>query len=169
MIVLVLGGTRSGKSEVAERLAARAGDQVTVIVPAVVEDDELCSRVDAHRARRPPTWSTIECGPDVIGAVAAADGPVLLDSLGTWVAGSAEMAVDVGGFVEGLRRRTATTIIVTEEVGLAVHASTDAGRRFTDVLGELNAAVAAVADRVLFVVAGRLLELEDPDRVVGDS
>ena len=168
MIVLVLGGTRSGKSEVGERLAAREGEPVTVVVPAVVQDAEHGDRVAAHRARRPATWTTVECGREVVAAVEAAPGPVLLDSLGTWVAGSDDLAVDTGGLVETLQRRSATTVVVSEEVGLAVHASTELGRRFTDALGVLNSAIAAVADRVFLVVAGRVLQLADADRVIGD-
>ena len=47
-----------------------------------------------------------------------------------------------------------------EEVGLGVHPSSEAGRVFRDALGELNQAVAAVADQVLLVVAGRTLRLD---------
>jgi adenosylcobinamide kinase/adenosylcobinamide-phosphate guanylyltransferase len=54
-------------------------------------------------------------------------------------------------------------VLVTEEVGLAVHPATEAGRRFTDALGALNAAVADVADDVWLCVAGRVTRLERPD------
>ena len=63
------------------------------------------------------------------------------------------------------RERSAPTVVVTEEVGLAVHPTTDAGRRFTDALGTLNAAVAAVAGDVLLVVAGRAVRLTPIDAV----
>jgi adenosyl cobinamide kinase/adenosyl cobinamide phosphate guanylyltransferase len=68
--------------------------------------------------------------------------------------------VDVDALVTALGGRADPTVLVTEEVGLAVHPPTDVGRRFVDVLGDVNAAVAAVADEVLLVVAGRTLRLD---------
>ena len=56
--------------------------------------------------------------------------------------------------------RDGDTVVVSEEVGLGVHPSTAAGQQFRDALGELNQAVAGVADEVVLVVAGRALRLE---------
>ena len=94
------------------------------------------------------------------------DGVVVVDSLGTWVAHHSDLAVEADGLLDVLARRTGPTVIVSEEVGLSVHAPTELGRRFTDVLGILNQQVAAVADRVLLVVAGRVLEMPETDGVV---
>jgi adenosyl cobinamide kinase/adenosyl cobinamide phosphate guanylyltransferase len=160
VIVLVIGGTRSGKSEIGERRAAELGEPVTVVVPAAAADPDHAARIARHRERRPSSWTTVECGPELVAAIDAADGTVLVDSLGAWVAASPCFAVDADALLESLRRRTDPTVIVTEEVGLAVHAPTEAGRRFVDVLGELNTTVATIADDVLLVVAGRTLRLE---------
>ena len=75
----------------------------------------------------------------------------------TWVAGSDGFLVDVDGFCAALDGREA--VVVSDEVGLGVHPSTEAGRIFRDRLGEVNQRVADVADRVLLVVAGRVLPL----------
>ncbi|HEX9505685.1 MAG TPA: bifunctional adenosylcobinamide kinase/adenosylcobinamide-phosphate guanylyltransferase, partial [Acidimicrobiia bacterium] len=72
MIVLVIGGTRSGKSEIAEQLARRLGEPVTVVVPGLVGDDDFSARVAEHRARRPPEWATVECAAQLAGALHAA-------------------------------------------------------------------------------------------------
>ena len=165
MIVLVLGGTRSGKSEIAERIAAGLGEPVTFVATAAITDPGMAARVEAHRARRPSTWATIECSDDLPEVVAGTDGTVLVDSLGTWVARAPAMRVDASGLVDALTGRGASTVVVSEEVGLAVHAPTEAGRQFTDALGDLNAAVAAVADRALLVVAGRAVALAPVDDV----
>jgi adenosyl cobinamide kinase/adenosyl cobinamide phosphate guanylyltransferase len=160
VITLVIGGTRSGKSEVAEGIAARLGEPVTVIVPADAVDDEHAVRIAAHRERRPAEWLTVECGPELVAALATAEGTALVDSLGTWLSQSVDLDVDADGLIAVLQQRVGPTVVVTEEVGLAVHPTTDVGRRFVDALGALNAAVARVADDVRLVVAGRSLRLE---------
>ncbi|HEU5084396.1 MAG TPA: bifunctional adenosylcobinamide kinase/adenosylcobinamide-phosphate guanylyltransferase [Acidimicrobiales bacterium] len=169
MIVLVLGGTRSGKSAVAEAMAARlagTGGEVTYVATARLDpsDADHAARIDAHRRRRPEHWTTVECAePGALPpALRDADGVVLLDSLGTWVAGHPDLDPDPVPLVDALRARSGTTVVVSEEVGLALHATTDVGRRFVDALGEVNRAVSAVADHAVLVVAGRAIELPPP-------
>ena len=170
MIVLILGGTRSGKSGVAESIAESLGSAVTYVATAAVNPDDAdhAARVAAHQARRPAHWSTVECveSEDLPRFLREVDGVVVVDSLGTWVAHHSDLAVEADGLLDVLARRTGPTVIVSEEVGLSVHAPTELGRRFTDVLGVLNQRVAAAADRVLLVVAGRVLELPETDGVV---
>jgi adenosyl cobinamide kinase/adenosyl cobinamide phosphate guanylyltransferase len=168
VIVFVVGGTRSGKSEVAEQFAQRIGTPVTFFAPGKVSDadPEMAARVAEHRKRRPSEWRTVECedeGVDLIQAVAELDGTALVDSLGTWVARAPDMQVDTSVFLDTVRTRSGSTVLVSDEVGLSVHAPTEAGRRFADVLGLLNAGAAAVADRALLVVAGRVVPLASLD------
>ena len=160
MIVLVLGGTRSGKSEIAERIAAAFDGPVTYVATAVVGDDpDFAARVAAHRARRPDGWQTIEAPDDLARCLAETSGTALVDSTGTWIAGHVDFCADVDSLCRACRDRDGDTVLVAEEVGLAVHPPTDVGRRFVDALGECNRRVAAVADRVLLVVAGRAVDL----------
>lgn len=161
MITLVIGGTRSGKSEVGERLAAQhaGGAPVSVVVPAIAGDDDFAARIAEHRARRPDDWPTVECGASLVESVQELEGTVLVDSLGSWVATAGDR-VSTSALVEALTKRAARTVVITEEVGLSVHAPTEVGRRFVDTLGALNTAVAAVAEEVVLVVAGRVVKLE---------
>jgi adenosyl cobinamide kinase/adenosyl cobinamide phosphate guanylyltransferase len=161
VITLVLGGARSGKSRVAEQLARRLPASVTYVATAIVEPDDAdhAARVDAHRARRDPSWVTEECGAGLIETLARVRGSVLIDSLGTWVTAHDDFAVDIEALCKALSTRDGETVIVSEEVGLGVHPSSASGVRFRDVLGEVNAGVAEVADEVLLVVAGRTLPL----------
>jgi adenosyl cobinamide kinase/adenosyl cobinamide phosphate guanylyltransferase len=142
VITLVLGGTRSGKSEVAEALAGDGGTPVTYVATGQATDEDMAARIARHRARR--------------------SAAVLVDSLGTWVAGDAALAPATSALCAALRSRPGDTVVVSEEVGLGVHPPTEVGRRFADALGELNRAVADEADRVLLVVAGRVLPLDRP-------
>jgi adenosyl cobinamide kinase/adenosyl cobinamide phosphate guanylyltransferase len=161
LITLVLGGARSGKSEISERLAAQLPSPVLYFATArVADDDDLAARVAAHQARRPSEWKTIEAGTDLAGALRIPlDGTVLIDALGPWVASHHDFVVDASAFIEALTNREGDAVVVSEEVGLGVHPSTEAGRHFRDALGELNRAVADVADEVLLVIAGRVLPL----------
>jgi adenosyl cobinamide kinase/adenosyl cobinamide phosphate guanylyltransferase len=159
MITLVLGGTRSGKSEVAELLAAGTADRVTYVATGTPSDADMATRIAAHRARRPTGWVTLEATTDLPRVLTTIDGTAVVDSLGSWVAAHADLAPDVAGLSRALATRAADTIVVSEEVGLGVHAPTEAGRRFADALGELNRAVADMADEVWLVVAGRVLPL----------
>ncbi len=163
MIVLVLGGARSGKSAFAERLATGFPEPVAYVATLDVGDDpELADRVAAHRQRRPAGWSTVEPGAGLPEALSRLGGTVLVDSLGPWLAGLPGKDSDPGPLCTALFRRAGDTVVVSEEVGLGVHPSSEAGRYFRDQLGTLNQAVAAVADRVVLVVAGRGLDLHPP-------
>jgi adenosyl cobinamide kinase/adenosyl cobinamide phosphate guanylyltransferase len=158
-VTLVIGGTRSGKSEHAEALATAAGGPVTYVATAVVGDADFAARVEAHRTRRPDGWVTVEAGSDLPAALRSATGTALVDSLGAWVAAQLDATVDADALLDALLDRDGDTIVVTEEVGLSVHAPTAVGRAFVDALGTLNRQVAAVADHVVLVVAGRALAL----------
>jgi adenosylcobinamide kinase/adenosylcobinamide-phosphate guanylyltransferase len=159
--VLVLGGSRSGKSAFAESLLAEAA-QVDYVATAAhrVDDGEWAQRIAAHRARRPERWRTIETL-DLATALRG-DGPaVLIDSITLWVAGV--LGEDFAGRVDELRQAwTASSrqvVAVSDEVGSGVVPETASGRLFRDALGEVNQHLAATADEVHLVVAGIPLQL----------
>ena len=162
MITLVLGGARSGKSAYAERMMERLQSPITYVATLQVRDDlDLAARVESHRQRRPAGWHTIEAGLDLPSVLQVTSGSLLLDSLGPWVAAHGEgVAVDRDALCRALTERGGDTVVVSEEVGLGVHPSSELGRHFRDALGSLNQAIAAVADHALLVVAGRALRLD---------
>lgn len=173
MIVLVLGGARSGKSAVAEREAlalAGNGGPVTYLATAVAgRDRDLDSRIALHKTRRPAQWSTVETGADLAGALRKSTGVVLVDGLGPWLGAQPAMAADVDELCAALADRSGDTVVVSDEVGLGVHPSSEIGRKFRDALGLVNQAVAARADRVLLVVAGRVLSLDSRAGAAGSG
>jgi adenosyl cobinamide kinase/adenosyl cobinamide phosphate guanylyltransferase len=160
MITLVLGGSRSGKSAVAEQLVGKHPDPVTYVATMVLGDDpDLAARVALHRQRRPPAWATMEAGPQLADSLRALAGTALVDSLGSWLSAQPALEVDAAALCSALVERHGDSVVVSDEVGLGVHPSTSMGRQFRDALGSLNQAVASVADRSYLVVAGRALPL----------
>ncbi|WP_029431059.1 bifunctional adenosylcobinamide kinase/adenosylcobinamide-phosphate guanylyltransferase [Blastococcus sp. URHD0036] len=164
--VLVLGGSRSGKSAHAESLVADRDDVVYLAASAPVPGDaEWAARIDAHRARRPASWTTLE-------TTAPSDllrgGTVLVDSITTWIAAlmdetgvwrdEPDAAERLAGRCDALVNAWAMTpahvVAVSDEVGLGVVPETRSGRLFRDTLGAVNQRLAGTADEVWFVVAG---------------
>lgn len=174
---LVLGGIRSGKSEYAEYLLAEE-PKVRYVATArrSSADPGWAARIDAHRSRRPGGWTTVEVGADPFGLLdllvaAEPNDALLVDDLGTWVAGVTEvLALEAaarhgfGNVVErvlsAVRACPARLVLVSPEVGLSVVPATESGRLFADALGSINRAVASACDRVVLVIAGNAVPVK---------
>ena len=172
MRLLVLGGTRSGKSAHAESVAAAAGTEVLYVATARADADdaEMSARIAAHRDRRPTQWTTVET--DEVSRVLEENpsATVLVDDLGGWLTrrmdatlgwadGGVAIAPDLDLLVATVAAHTGHVILVSPEVGLGVVPDTLAGRVFGDVIGSLNRRLAEVCDEAVLVVAGRVLPL----------
>ena len=176
MLTFVLGGARSGKSAFALELAAAHEGGVVFVAtsPRIEGDADLDRRIDAHRAERPATWTTIEEPIDLVAALAlAADSFVIVDCVTLWVSNLLWRGDDEHVITAAAREtataaaaRKAPTVVISNEVGLGVHPATDVGRHFRDVLGRVNQIWAAAAERSLLLVAGRALPLHDPRTVL---
>ncbi|GAB3085559.1 bifunctional adenosylcobinamide kinase/adenosylcobinamide-phosphate guanylyltransferase [Micromonospora schwarzwaldensis] len=174
--LLVLGGIRSGKSEFAESLVADA-PTVRYVATAPTgdpDDTEWATRLAAHRARRPGSWTTEETATDPgrLAEVIAAAGPndtLLVDDLGGWVTvlldpahQPADDTATVAELAAAVRASEARLVLVSPEVGLSLVPTTPLGRAFTDALGATNRAVADACDAVALVVAGQTAWLKPP-------
>ena len=185
-LTLVLGGIRSGKSAFAEQLAAQQGSRVLYVATGEGLDSEMQARIQQHRDRRPPTWTTIEAPRDPVGALQAAGAPcdaVLIESVSGWVAnlmlnanrasqpspvpGQGLTDTVIAGMVDGLiawaEASPARTIMVSDEVGMALVAASSIGRRFQDLIGTMNQRIAAAAADVFLVAAGVPLALKQSE------
>lgn len=167
--LLVLGGTRSGKSRYAlERARAAGGDAVTFIATARRGDPELDARIAAHRSRRPGAWETFEVEDDLGAAVQVADPShvLLIDSLTLWASTVVEAERTIGrrwnDAAQALALRDPAVIFVSDETGMGVIPASELARRFVDEIGWLDQQVAAICDEVRLMVAGIPLPLKCP-------
>ena len=173
-LTFILGGARSGKSSYAEQLAAQRGTRIAYVATAQAWDDEMALRIANHQAQRPAHWQTVEAPTQTGASIAAAERAaggwevVLVDCL-TLLANNVMMALpepvesepaeaalraEVDALLAAYRASQASWILVSNEVGLGIVPATPLGRIYRDALGRANQLLAAVADEVLFMVAG---------------
>ena len=165
VLTLVLGGARSGKSRYAESLIAVLPPPWAYVATAEAGDHEMAVRIRAHRARRGPSWRTIEAPRDLTAAFAACERmPVLVDCLTLWLSNlmlaDADVNAEVGRLEEALAATVAPVVLVANEVGSGIVPDHALGRKFRDLQGLLNQRIAARADRVVLMVAGLPLALK---------
>ncbi len=158
-IYLVLGGVRSGKSRYAEQILTGCPVPFRYLATGQAWDDEMRERIAAHRQRRDGRWQTVEVPVRLAAALdEAGDHPVLVDCLTLWLAnlllGEHDVEHAVSALMAALARRRAPTVLVGSEVGMGIVPENALARRFRDEAGLLHQRVAAVADRVVLVVAG---------------
>ena len=163
-VTFVLGGARSGKSRFAQKMASRF-PSVVFIATARPCDEEMRLRIERHRKSRPQQWQTREVPVDLDVAISDLHEDTelaIIDCLTVYLANvmgeakSDEEAIRerVDRFCSALKETKASIILVSNEVGSGVHPLTVVGRRYCDLLGELNQRVAALADNVILLVAG---------------
>jgi adenosylcobinamide kinase/adenosylcobinamide-phosphate guanylyltransferase len=169
-VTLVLGGVRSGKSRYAQQLGERAPAQrVVFVATAQGGDDEMQRKIDRHRDSRPPHWTTVE-EPLALAETIAQHGPacdlIIIDCLTFFATNLLQQdaqdpdAAPIESLCAALVAPPCAVVLVSNEVGSGVVPPYPLGRRFRDLLGEINQSVASVASDVLLLVAGLPLVLK---------
>lgn len=165
----VLGGARSGKSRLAQQRAENSGLAPVLVATATAGDDEMADRIARHRAERDARWQTVEEPLDLAGRLATEARPgriLVVDCLTLWLTNVmfAPDGLDPDREGEGLAATLSglagPVLLVSNEVGLGIVPDNRLARTFRDHQGRLNQRIAAVADRVTFVVAGLPLVLK---------
>lgn len=175
-LVLVLGGTRSGKSRFALR---RVGElvapnaRVWFLATAWPGDPELDDRIARHRRERPATWPTVEVGADLVAAIGKADPDetIVLDGLTLWLSAilgddTTSDAIDplldgpVAAAIDAMTAHRGPLVVVSDEVGGGIIPMHAGARAFRDLAGIVHQRIAAQADEVVLTVAGLPLPLK---------
>lgn len=157
---LVVGGARSGKSGLAERLVTGTGRPRRYIATAQAWDDEMRDRIARHRADRGAQWTTVEAPLDLAPVLAAAhpSEAVLLDCATLWLTNHMladhDLAAESAALLAALAACPAPVTVVSNEVGWGIVPENALARAFRDAQGRLNQQIAAQADLVIGVMAG---------------
>ena len=175
-LVVVLGGTRSGKSQFGRDRAAALSDggAVAYLATALPGDPELDERIERHRRDRPVEWHTVEAGHDLPAALRGVAGvaTILLDGLTLWlslVLGDDASRVDAvldGEFADlcaAIDAHAGPVVIVSDEIGLGLVPLDPLARAFRDLMGFAHQRLVARSTEAWFMVAGRAISL--PARV----
>jgi adenosylcobinamide kinase/adenosylcobinamide-phosphate guanylyltransferase len=169
--VLLTGGARSGKSRLAQELAAKAGGQVLFVATATAGDDDMRKRIEEHRKTRPNDWKTLEVTTHLGSQIAKNSvgfKTIIIDCITLLInnifeqcgpnakAEAVEKAViaEIDELIACMKKSRAKFIIVTNEVGLGIVPGDPVSRLYRDLLGKANQMLAFSVDEVYLLVAG---------------
>lgn len=172
IVTLVVGGVRSGKSRYAQELASQS-ERVAFVATAEALDDDMRQRIARHQDERPASWATVEVPNALEDALLECGGQydlLLVDCLTLW---TSNLLTCEGGdtdrifaradrLCQVLRSISASVVLVSNEVGSGIVPASEDGRLYRDLLGHVNQRVAAVADKVVLLVAGCPLVIKQP-------
>jgi len=167
MVIFITGGVRSGKSRYAQDMALRLSPNPVYLATAKIWDHDFQERVNRHQAERGPEWVNYEAYQN-LHQLPLQNRTVVIDCVTLWLTNyfvdtENELEKSLAAFkqeIEYLTQLAGTFIIISNELGMGLHADTAVGRKFTDLQGWANQYVAARADEVIFMVSGLPLYLK---------
>jgi len=170
-LILVTGGTRSGKSSFAQTLADVEKGRKVFIATAEPRDREMKKRISVHKKERPAGWSTVE-EPIHLAKTVKMCGEthevILIDCLTLWISNllvnksmnEKGILKKISALVASCRAVPARVIMVTNELGMGIVPSNRLSRLYRDLVGRANQQVASEADEVYFLVSGIPMKLK---------
>lgn len=179
-VILVTGGSRSGKSKYAEGLYEQL-DDVLYIATAIITDEEMRDRVALHQKSRNQNWTTVEQYKGLDEIVASyPEKNILLDCVTVMVSNLMfEIDTDIEKMsreqmdeleksmikklkllMDQVRSKDKNIVLVTNEVGCGLVPEYKLGRIFRDIAGKINQQLALWSDEVYLVACGLPLRLK---------
>lgn len=157
----ISGGQRSGKSRYAQDLALQLSPSPVYLATSRAWDDDHRQRIARHVADRDARWTTLE-EEKYLSRLDLAGRVVVLDCVTLWLTNfftDANYEVDTAlaqaqAEFDKLLTQDCTLLVISNEIGMGLHAATEAGRKFTDLQGWLNQYIAQRADHAIFMVSG---------------
>lgn len=167
MIIYITGGTRSGKSRFAQEMALERSANPVYVATARIWDDDFAKRVERHKAERGPEWTSLECEHNV-HLLPLENHVVVIDCVTLWLTNlfmtyDQDIDKSLAAFkieIDSIFKLIGTFIIISNEIGMGVHAETEVGRKFTDLQGWANQYVGAKSDEAILMVSGLPLYLK---------
>lgn len=162
MIYLITGGERSGKSSYAQKLALELSNSPIYVATARKWDDDFQNRINRHQQERDERWTNIE-KEKFLSEIDFSSKTALIDCVTLWLTNffvdhknNVDLSLEEAKkeFLSIASQKDTNLIIVTNEIGMGVHASTEIGRKFTELQGWMNQFLASNADEVVLMVSG---------------
>jgi adenosylcobinamide kinase/adenosylcobinamide-phosphate guanylyltransferase len=168
MIIFITGGARSGKSSFAQKLALSLSDNPIYVATAKVWDDDFEQRVKRHQNERDERWLNFEEQRNV-SLLPIENYVCVIDCVTLWLTNffmdtknNIQQSLDLfKSQIDALHEKQGTFIIISNEIGMGMHAETEVGRKFTDLQGWANQYAANKASKVIFMVSGISLVVKD--------
>lgn len=167
-IIFITGGARSGKSRYAQELALQLGSNPVYVATARKWDDDFKQRIQRHQNDRDERWTSIE-EEKYISTLQLEQKVVVVDCVTLWLTNffvDTKNNIDASlqackDEIDKLATQSSTFIIISNEIGMGVHADSEIGRKFTDLQGWTNQYIAAKASKVVLMVSGIPLTIKD--------
>lgn len=167
MIHFITGGERSGKSSYAQQLAEKASENPYYLATSRIWDNDFQKRVDRHVSDRDERWTTLE-EEKQISSIIPEKATVVIDCVTLWLTNYytdfkydiEKCLTEAKNEIDKLITVNANIIIISNEIGMGLHANTESGRKFTELQGWVNQYIAKKADKATFMVSGLPLQLK---------
>lgn len=177
-IILVVGGTRSGKSAFAETYVKKFGKKIAYIATAQIYDDEMKERTLLHQQRRPAAWTTYEAPFEADQAIEkarnAGHDAILFDCISIYVSNlllsqmqtrnkterRSYVMEEIDRLLLTAVNTQKTVVFVSNEVGMGIVPENALAREFRDLAGQVNQRIAAVAAEAYAIFCGIALDLK---------
>ena len=167
-ITFVTGGSRSGKSSFAQKMAEAASANPIYLATARVWDEDFGRRIQRHQNDRGLHWITIE-QEKVLSDCQVEGQTVLLDCITLWLTNIFfDNQFDADRSLEEAKaewdrfvQKEMNLIVVSNELGMGVHPVEESARKFADLQGWMNQYIAQQSRVVFLMISGIPMKIKD--------